>query len=84
MSMGTEAALEADMDEYIRYMNIERDAENGFWTMKNGERIHVSKMTEGHIRNTIALLEKNNARDLYLPWICRLEKELNDRMEVVR
>lgn len=33
-------------------------AQDGVWTQRNGQQIHVSEMDDGHLANTIAMLER--------------------------
>lgn len=79
MSMWDDYALEVDLDQDIRYMEIEQEANEGYWTTKDGKMIHVSDMTESHIRNTINFIKKRDSCDMYLPWILVFEKELERR-----
>ena len=66
-------------DADIKYMYVEEDAKKGIWTMRNGEKIHVSEMAESHINNAIKYIEKHDKNDIYLPWIHAFKKELERR-----
>ena len=79
MSLGLDCISEIDIDEQVRYMEVEHEAMRGFWTTKDGTRIHVSDMTESHIRNTIRYIERVDKIDLYLPWVDRFKRELRER-----
>ena len=58
---------------------ISQEAESGIWTTKNGTRIKVSDMTDSHLVNTYRILKRNNVRDMLLPWIMVMEKEIMRR-----
>lgn len=79
MSLGLDCIPEIDIDEQVRHMEVEHEAMRGFWTTRDGNQIHVSDMTESHIRNTIRYIERVDKIDLYLPWIDRFKRELRER-----
>ena len=73
---------------FIRYGETEDEAFERFikdssrqkvWQMKNGKRIHVSKMTISHLKNTINMLKNKSNAQKYQPWIDTLQKELDNR-----
>ena len=66
-------------DQDMQYMYMEQEAKQGYWTTKSGETIHISDMTENHIRNCIKYIEKHDKEDLYLPWIYEFKEELKRR-----
>lgn len=49
--------LEIEFD--LLYFRAVQEAREGNWTMRDGTTIHVTKMTDSHIRNCIAMLERN-------------------------
>lgn len=67
----------ADID--VEYQRIQKEAEQGIWTTKNGKHIAVSDMTDEHIVNTLNMLKRFDDNDMYLPWIERFEAELRYR-----
>ena len=79
MSLGLDTIPELDIDELVRYMEVEEDAKKGYWMTKDGRILHVSQMSENHIRNTIKYIESVDKIDLYLPWINRFKRELKER-----
>ena len=66
-------------DEDVKYMQIEAEAKQGYWTMRNGETIHISDMTVSHIQNAIKYIERHDREDMFLPWIDAFRKELKRR-----
>ena len=79
MSLGSEAVVEAEADFAVFEGVIESSAKSGVWTTKDGREIPITEMSDGHIRNVLAMLERNNVCDIYMPWICRFKKELSRR-----
>ena len=79
MSLGSDIVTELDIDCQVRYMEVRNEAMRGFWTTRDGSQVHVSDMTESHIRNTIRYIERVDKVDLYLPWIDRFKSELRER-----
>lgn len=79
MSLGLDIIPELEIDEQVRYMKVEEDAKKGYWLTKDGRILHVSQMSEKHIRNTIKYIERVDKTDLYLPWINRFKRELKER-----
>ena len=80
MSMGREWIADHAWELYGEMEHdIEEEAERGVWTTKDGREIPVEEMTTSHIKNTIALLERNNCDDMYTPWITVFHKELQRR-----
>ena len=39
-----------------------------FWTMKNGEKIDITEMTNSHLKNTINLLKWHIKNDAYIDF----------------
>ena len=73
-------SLYTDMCEpYPIYEEIEAEAHEGIWQTKDGKRIPVSEMSDSHLRNTIAYLERKDDCDLMLPWIEVMRNELDKR-----
>lgn len=77
------------MSEYTEEMEIEfevlywqavQEAKSRTWTMKNGEKIHVTKMSDSHIRNCIAMLERNWS-PIAEPFIGMFKKEQKRRRD---
>ena len=77
------------MSEYTEEMEIEfgilywqaiQEAKSRYWTMKNGEKIHVTKMSDSHIKNCIAMLERNES-PFAEPFITMFKKELERRTD---
>lgn len=75
------------MSEYTEEMEIEfevlywqavQEAKSRTWTMKNGEKIHVTKMSDSHIRNCIAMLERNGS-PFAEPFVCMFRAEQERR-----
>ena len=77
--LGQELIEESMIDAWIRQARIEVQAEKGIWTTKDGERIHITKMSDSHLKNAIRRLEEQNVFDKLLPWITVMEKELERR-----
>lgn len=68
-----------ELDRDLKYMQIESEAKQGYWTTKSGETIHISKMSTSHILNTIKYIERHDKEDYYLPWIYEFNEELKRR-----
>lgn len=79
MGYGSEIAAEMEADFAAFEASVETSAREGIWTTRDGRRIAVEDMTDSHIRNTIAYLERNDVCDIYLPCIVRLKRELKRR-----
>lgn len=85
MGQGTESCggYEAHYDPYVE------ELEQGIWTQRNGAAIHVSEMSEQHLRRTIRLCESKSrealddfdedAHDLWESWVQVFERELTKR-----
>ena len=83
MSLGEELALEQKIESNLYWTNlyqkIEQDAFEGIWTTRDGRKVPVSRMSIGHIRNAINMLDKIDKTDLFYPWVYRFKDELRRR-----
>lgn len=79
MCLGMDYKDELRVEHALHYCMVENQAKSGIWETKDGRKIPVEEMTDSHIRNTIAMLKRHNVCDLWMPWITRLEKELERR-----
>lgn len=74
----SEYSEEMEIEFDLLYWHAVQEAKNGNWTMKNGEKIHVTKMSDSHIRNCIAMLERNGS-PFAEPFICMFKREQERR-----
>ena len=80
-----EADLDDNLDAGLRYAHAMALIRSGFWVQRNGELIRFKDMTGSHIRNTIAMIDRN--MDGYDPltaecvkaWRAALSRELKNR-----
>ena len=78
MSLGEEAAFEREIEQVLLYSYAESESKRGFWTTKDGRRIHVSEMTDRHISNCITMLKRGHSPFASL-FIGMFEKEQERR-----
>ena len=76
MSLGSEYISESYANEIELRMEIEKSAANGIWTTRDGRRIHITDMSEDHIKNTINYIRRNDSVDIMLPWVVAFQNEL--------
>lgn len=82
MGQGTESCGGYD----IEYDPYEEDLADGYWHMKNGRRIHITKMASSHIRNARRLAERaavcanfSCEEDKWNAWVEAFDDELASR-----
>lgn len=62
-------------------LNIESLAESKSWVDSNGNRMKISDMSTSHIENAVSMLERKGSKELFIPLIWELKKELKKRKE---
>ena len=50
-----------------------------WWVQRTGIKIKITDMTEQHLRNSIAMINRNSWRKWRIQWLEYLEKELKNR-----
>ena len=89
MGMGTEMLMEAMIEDEIEwefryrlYLENLDLVKNGIWRMKDGGLIQISKMSSQHLRNTIAMLERNEERieEDYLDLVLEAKGKMKDEL----
>ena len=83
MGLGSDYVSEMEAEYGALEYHIENEARQGVWTTKEGKRIPIRQMSTRHLENTIRMLERNNSGDIYFPWICRMQEELDRRMREI-
>ena len=78
MSYGQEIAMEQMIERELIYQHACDMAEKGLWETKDGQILSVSKMTDQHISNCIAMLKRSNS-PYAEPFIIMFENEQNKR-----
>lgn len=58
MNKDLESLKKYIMDEEMVYLK----ADEGFWMQKDGKLLHLSQMSESHLRNSIKMIEKDIER----------------------
>lgn len=66
------ASMHMDLMDYEQWCRIYESFERPKWTMKNGEQIALCDMTDEHLENTIALVERKEPNN---NWIKILRKQ---------
>lgn len=80
--------LDAEMEEVedgLRYDQAMMLVKQGIWVQRDGKAISIKKMTGSHIRNSIAMINRNFAEydvltaEVAVAWRSALENELRRR-----
>lgn len=89
MGMGAEmlmeAMIDAEVEGWLRYQQYLDDLalmEKGIWRMRDGGLIKIEKMSSQHLRNTIAMIERNLPRieDCYLDLLLMAEQKMKTEL----
>lgn len=78
MSYGQEIVIEQMIECELIYQHACDMAKKGLWETKDGQMLSVSKMTDRHISNCIAMLKRGNS-PYAEPFIIMFENEQNKR-----
>lgn len=85
LSEGSYQLQQMMIEEHVELLKAERqyqDLEVRIWTTKEGERVSVSRMKSGHVRNCIRFLQRLSTIPLWQKWIVVFEDELSNRREL--
>ena len=80
-----DADLEADQENELRYIEAMSLIEMGLWIQKDGKAIPIKEMTGSHIRNAIAMIDRNFSHyddltaEVAVAWRAAMKKELARR-----
>lgn len=83
MSYGNECAIEQLIERELIYQHACDMAQKGIWETKDGIKLSVSKMTDNHIANCIAMLKRGNS-PYADPFIEMFEKEQSKRISYLK
>lgn len=78
MSLGSESRIEIDTEVALQRLEFARRIKEGIWITEDGKRIRITDMTDKHIENTIAMLERMGGEDAKI-WLARFEVEQRRR-----
>lgn len=77
--------IEADQEKELRYIEAMALIEMGLWIQKDGKLVPIKEMSGSHIRNTIAMIDRNFPRyddltaEVAGAWRVAMKKELARR-----
>lgn len=80
-----DAMIEEDQDKEFRYDQAMVLIDTGLWVQRDGKTIPIKEMTGSHIRNSIAMINRNFAKyddltaEIAEAWRSALEDELKRR-----
>lgn len=69
---GSMASMRMDLEDYNRWCRTYESFNYPKWTMRDGEQIALGDMTDNHLENTIALVEKKDPNN---GWLGALQQE---------
>ena len=79
MSLGQDLLDEMVLCSLDRDFFIEKNANAGIWITAKGEKLNIKDMSDSHIMNTIALIERKDKTDTLLSYKIVFIEELNKR-----
>ncbi len=82
MSYGREIETEITIERELVYARAASMAEKGIWETKDGRKLNVRDMTDSHIANCLAMLERGGS-PYADPFIVMFENEKKRREKVV-
>lgn len=65
---GEIASIRMDISDYQNWCNEYQKFRNNYpaWTTKDGNKVHIYNMTDSHLSNTIAFVEKKDPEAIWL------------------
>ena len=60
-------------------LNIETLAKTQSWVTADGKRMKIEDMSDSHIKSAVNMLERKGSKELFMPLIWELKKELKRR-----
>ena len=81
---GLELLEEMEVEAAAEYCCLLHDIRSKVWTMKDGKRIRVEKMSDTHLSNTIRLLERraSNHDEVASMWLPVMRNEYYRRKRI--
>lgn len=84
-----DADIEAEQENGLRYIEAMALIKMGLWVQKNGKTIPIKEMSGSHIRNTIAMIDRNFTHyddltaEVAEAWRAAMKKELARRYQPI-